>query len=239
MSIGKANCLVCGKPLVYREEAFEFTCHICGKKEIGHSACEDGHYVCDACHREQGVSFIMGLCSKSDSRDPIHIMNEAMSDKSIYPNGPEHHTLVGASLITAYANAGGAFPNGWDKDAALEEFKKRSVQVPGGTCGFWGTCGAAVSAGQAMSVINGSTPMKQEPWAQCQRLTSLILGRLADLGGPRCCKRTGYTAVLTSIDYIAEVMGVHMEKPESVTCSFFSRNEECLHARCPYFPSKK
>ena len=30
-----------------------------------------------------------------------------MDDKSIFPNGPEHHTLVGAALLAAYKNAGG------------------------------------------------------------------------------------------------------------------------------------
>lgn len=238
MSVGKANCLVCGQPLVYWEQAQEVTCHICGKKEFGHSICQDSHYVCDACHRSQGVDYIMGLCSRSSSVDPIGIINEAMNDKSIYPNGPEHHTLIGASLITAYANAGGRDPQGnpLDKGAALTELKKRSLQVPGGTCGFWGTCGAAVSAGQAMSVLNGSTPMTQEPWAQCQRLTSMILGRLADLGGPRCCKRTGYTAILTAVPYMDAVLGANMQLPDEVTCTFYQRNAECRRQECPYFP---
>lgn len=235
----KANCLICGKPLVYWEKAQEVTCHTCGKKEFGHSICEDGHYICDVCHRAEGVSYIIELCSSSDSCDPIEIMNEAMRDKSIYQNGPEHHTLIGAALITAFANAGGKASNGepLDKDAALAELKKRSMQVPGGTCGFWGTCGAAVSSGQAMSILNGSTPMKQEPWAQCQRLTSMILGRLADIGGPRCCKRTGYIAVLTAVPYINETLGSNMQLPSEVTCTFFSRNAECRRQECPFFPN--
>lgn len=238
MSNAKANCLVCGAPLIYWEDAREVTCHICGKVETGHSICEARHYICDACHRSEGVNHIIGLCSRSDSADPIAIMNEAMQDKSIYPNGPEHHTLVGAALITAYANAGGKGVGGeqLDKGAALAELEKRSMQVPGGTCGFWGTCGAAVSAGQAMSVLNGSTPMKEEPWAQCQRLTSIILGRLADVGGPRCCKRTGYIAVLSAVPYINETLGSAMKLPDEVVCSFFSRNAECRHKQCPFFP---
>ena len=235
---GKANCLVCGEPLVYWDEAQVVKCHVCGKEDVGHSICEAGHYVCDACHRAEGIGYIMGLCSRAASTDPIEIMNEAMRDKSIYPNGPEHHTLVGAALITAYANAGGKNAKGkpLDKEAALAELKRRSEQVPGGTCGFWGTCGAAVSAGQAMSVMNGSTPLAEEPWAQCQRLTSLILGRLADLGGPRCCKRAGYTAVLTAVPYIDMVLGASMQLPSEVTCAFFPRNAECRRSGCPYYP---
>ena len=239
MSVGKANCLVCGEPLVYWEEAREVECCMCGKKETGHSVCTEGHYVCDACHRSEGVGYIIGLCSGSDSTDPIAIVNEAMNDKSIYPNAPEHHTLIGAAIITAYANAGAKNPQGQplDKAAALAELKKRSLQVPGGTCGFWGTCGAAVSAGQAMSILNGSTPMTQEPWAQCQRLTSIILGRMADLGGPRCCKRTGYVSILTAVPYINMTLDANMQLPDKVTCTFFDRNAECRKRECPFFPN--
>ena len=239
MSTIKANCLICGEPLVYWEEAQEVTCHVCGKKETGHCVCSAGHYICNMCHRAEGVSYIMELCSNSDSTDPIAIMNEAMKDKSIYPNGPEHHTLIGAALITAYANAGGKNPEGkpLDKNAALAELKTRSMQVPGGTCGFWGTCGAATSSGQAMSILAGSTPMTDEPWAQCQRLTSLILGRLADVGGPRCCKRTGYIAVLTATPYINEVLGSQMTLPDEVVCTFFPGNAECRRQGCPFFPN--
>ena len=232
MSIGKANCLVCGAPLAYWEEAQEVTCHICGKKETGHSICVDGHYVCDACHRSEGVRLTLEYCKQTDSKNPIEICQHMMDDKSIYPNGPEHHTLIGASLLTAYKNAGGKI----DLEKALAELQKRSMCVPGGTCGFWGTCGAAVSAGQFWSIVSGSTPMQDVAWGECQRLTSRILDRMADYGGPRCCKRTGFISIQIAAAYAEEMHGVKMEMPESITCKYFPRNAECLRDRCPYFP---
>ena len=234
MSIGNANCLLCGAPIVYAEDAQEFTCEVCGKSEMGHCACENGHYVCDACHREKGVAFILDSCRASDSTNPIELAQQIMSDKSVYPNGPEHHTLVGAVLLTAYKNAGGEI----DLDAALGELQNRSLQVPGGTCGFWGTCGAAVSAGQYYSIISGSTPMTQDPWAATARLTSNIISRLADVGGPRCCKRTGFTAIEESTRYTNETMGTNMELPERTVCTFMANNDECRRQECPYFPTK-
>lgn len=235
---GKANCLVCGKPLVYHAAARPATCVFCGTTELAHSVCADGHYVCDACHRERGVACIMDVCRTGTERDPIALMNQAMRLPSLYQNGPEHHTLVGAALLAAYAHAGGTFPAFANLDEALGELKTRSMTLPGGMCGFWGCCGAAVSAGQALSIITGATPFSTDAWGACQRLTGTILQQLADQGGPRCCKRTGYTAALASVDAIAQATGVRLDAPSRVTCAFFPRNEECLHGRCPYYPAE-
>ena len=233
MSAGKANCLVCGEPILYFEEAQDVTCVVCGKQETGHSICSAGHYVCDACHRAGGVDHVIEYCLGSDSKNPVDMAIELMRDQSIYPNGPEHHTLVGAALMAAYRNAGGEV----DLEKGLAELRKRSMQVPGGTCGFWGVCGAATSAGQFWSIVSGSTPMKRDSWAECQELTSRVLGRLAELGGPRCCKRTGFSAILESVAFAKEKRGVEMELPAEVRCPFFPRNAECLKEDCPFYPA--
>lgn len=234
MTIGNANCLICGAPIKYFDEGQEVICEICGKSEIGHCVCEDGHYVCDSCHRQKGVDLIMDMCTASSSKNPIALAQEIMSDSSIYPNGPEHHSLVGAVLLTAYKNAGGDI----DLQRSLEELRKRSMQVPGGTCGFWGCCGAAVSSGQFYSIISGSTPMTQEPWAKTGHLVSRIIGRLADIGGPRCCKRTSFTAIEESAWYVEETTGICMELPDKIVCTFMANNAECRKSDCPFFPVK-
>lgn len=232
------NCLICGSDLAYSSESKLFTCAICGVEEMGTTACVGGHYVCNACHRAGGVDFMQNMCVLSKSTNAIEILTQAMEDKSVYPNGPEHHTLIGAALMTAYFNAGGKIGGGsMTKGEGLQELRARSMQVPGGTCGFWGTCGAATSVGQALSIINGSTPMKRVEWSQCQRLTSIVLGHLADQGGPRCCKRTGYTALLDGIDFLNANFGVSMDRPEKVTCNFCAGNKQCLKQDCPYFPA--
>ena len=232
MSAGKANCLVCGEPIIYHEQAQEYTCHLCGKTETGHCACAAGHYVCDACHRSEGVRQSNEYLAAATSKNPVELAMHMMDQAVIYPNGPEHHTLIGACLLAAYANAGGDI----NKEKALKELKKRSMQVPGGTCGFWGTCGAAVSAGQFWSIVSGSSPMTDVSWGQCQKLTSNILGKLAEYGGPRCCKRTGFIAIQEAVKFAKETTGVEMELPETITCHWFPCNAECLRDRCPFFP---
>lgn len=232
MADSVAVCLVCGKPLAYFEEAQEVTCRLCGKKETGHSVCTDGHYVCDACHRAGGVACAIECCLSTTSRDPVAIAQQIMAHDAFYPNGPEHHVLAGAALLAAYRNAGGSV----DLEAGLSELARRGEQVPGGACGYWGVCGASISAGQFWSIVSGSTPMTRAPWGQCQRLASRIGAALADIGGPRCCKRATFTALLEGAAFVRETCGISMDVPDEVVCAFHDRNRECLRGKCPYFP---
>ena len=234
MAGGLPGCLICGADLVYAQEAEMQTCAICGAQEMGKTTCENGHYVCNMCPRKGGVEVAHAVCRETTSSNPVEILQTIMNDKAIYPNGPEHHTAIGMSLLAAYANAGGDI----DLPAALDELEKRSLQVPGGTCGYWGCCGAATSAGQYWSVITGSTPLNDGPWEQCARLTSRVLGHIADVGGVRCCKRTGFIALLESAAFTEEVLGVKMDMPEAIACTHFRRNKQCLKTRCPFFPKR-
>lgn len=234
------NCLICGSELTYISKAEPVVCCICGKDDMGTTTCAQGHYVCNSCHRSGGIDFMKKFCVTNRSKNAVQILIDMMNDKSVYPNGPEHHSLVGAAIIAAYYNAGGKINGGTTtKGAALQELETRSLQVPGGACGYWGCCGAATSAGQALSIILGSTPMKREEWGHCQRLVGTILTKLADLGGPRCCKRTGFVAVLEASRYLNENFKGRVEIPEDVACSFCGGNKQCLRHACPFFPGSE
>ena len=100
-------CLICGKPLVYYETGREMECSICHKLVESYASCEEGHYVCDECHAKKGIEVIIESCLKSQSKNPIQMMQELMEDPYIYMHGPEHHIMVGAVLLAAYANCGG------------------------------------------------------------------------------------------------------------------------------------
>ena len=194
----RGACLVCGKPLQYFETERELTCALCGKTFSSSASCMDGHYVCDECHARQGVEVILEHCKKSASRDPVALAREIMADPYIYMHGNEHHILVGAVLLTAYRNAGGDI----DLDAALEEMRARGSKYPGGSCGFWGCCGAAVSAGMFWSIATGTTPLSGKSWGLGNRLTAAALDAIGEIGGPRCCKRNSYTAIRTAAAFV-------------------------------------
>lgn len=111
--------------------------------------------------------------------------------------------------------------------------KKRGSQIPGGICGLWGTCGAAVSAGIFFSIVTSSSPMSSKTWGLGNQLTSRCLDAIGSLGGPRCCKRDSFTAVSVSIDFIQEHLGISLEKPERISCTFSSQNGQCIRPAMP------
>ncbi|MBQ5668479.1 MAG: leucine-rich repeat protein, partial [Peptococcaceae bacterium] len=90
-----------------------------------------------------------------------------MSMPFCHMHGPEHHVMVGAALLTAYHNAGGVL----DLPKALSEMYSRGKAVPGGACGFWGACGAGLSAGMYMAIATGSTPLANEAWGLSNQMT--------------------------------------------------------------------
>ena len=225
----KEECLICKAPLVYLQQDELMECAICHKKEMSKTRCEQGHYVCSDCHMA-GMDQIFGLCLAEKSKDPVEIVEKMMALPFCHMHGPEHHVMVGAALLTAYYNAGGEI----DLASALQEMSSRGRAVPGGACGFWGACGAGVSAGQFMSIITKSTPLAKEPWGLSNRMTSKALESIGQVGGPRCCKRDSYLSILSAIDFTAEQLGVQMEKTVPV-CSRSQMNAQCIGTRCPFY----
>lgn len=227
----RGGCLVCGRELVYSEKAREMTCVFCGKKEQSQASCRDGHYVCDACHARKGLDVIRDFCRETKLRDPVAVAQRIMEDPYIYMHGPEHHVLAGAALLAAFCNSGGQL----DLEKALSLMEERGSQVPGGACGFWGCCGAGVSAGIYMSIVTGATPLGGRSWGLSNRMTARALAAIGEIGGPRCCKRDTFTAIREAVDMTREELGVEMELPRKITCAFSEENPQCRRGSCPYY----
>ena len=222
------ECLICGAPLVYLEHDEEMECAICHKKVFSKTRCVNGHYVCNECHMA-GLDAILAVCMKSTETDPAAVIQEMMALPFCHMHGPEHHVMVGAALLTAYRNAGGEI----SLENALGEMMNRGRSVPGGACGFWGACGAGISSGMFVSIISASTPLSAEPFALAHQMTSKSLGKIGEIGGPRCCKRDSYLSILAAVDFTAEHFGVQMKKPE-IICTHAAKNRQCIGRRCPF-----
>ncbi|MBE6919642.1 MAG: SAM-dependent methyltransferase [Ruminococcaceae bacterium] len=224
------NCLICGAPLEYLAHDEVMTCALCGKQEPSKTRCTAGHYVCNDCHT-QGMDAMTALCLAYEGRDPMPLLLQLMDQPWCHMHGPEHHVMVGAALLTAYRNAGGDL----DLPAALTEMLRRGRQVPGGACGFWGACGAGVSAGMFVSIATAATPLSAESWGLANTMTSRALGAIGAVGGPRCCKRDSFLAVQAAAEFCREKLGVAMDC-STPTCPHSRRNAQCLEANCPFHP---
>lgn len=224
-----AECLICNSYLEYLDKDEDMECNICHKIEKSKTRCVNGHYVCNDCHKK-GIDAILNLAYKENSKNPIEILNKMMNMDFCHMHGPEHHILVGMSLLIAYKNAGGNV----DFEKNVSEMYERGNQVPGGTCGYFGACGAAISTGIFMSIITKSTPLSIEPFSLSNDMTSRALKRIAEVGGPRCCKRDSYLSILTAIDFVDKKLGIKMEKT-NVKCAFNNKNNQCIKERCPFY----
>ena len=224
----KNECLICGAPLKYLENDELMECAICHKKENSKTACENGHYICNDCHT-QGIGAIIGICLAENSKNPIEIIQKMMALPFCHMHGPEHHTMVGSVLLTAYKNAGGEI----DLASALGEMQKRGKQVPGGACGFWGACGAGISTGMYISIALKATPLAGEAWGLSNQMTARALDAIGKNGGPRCCKRDSYLAIIEAVKFTSEKLHIDM-KLNSVSCTRSHLNNQCRQEKCPF-----
>ncbi|WP_190259546.1 DUF5714 domain-containing protein [Pelotomaculum schinkii] len=122
-----SGCLVCGGELFYNaDSAIDVKCVICGKEEQSNTICVNGHYICDACHREKVLDVVERVCVATDLTDPVEITLQIFKLPGLHMHGPEYHSIVAAVLVTAYGNSVK------DKQAqAIKEAIKRGKDIKG------------------------------------------------------------------------------------------------------------
>lgn len=230
------GCLVCGQELIYGESSEVQTCSFCGKGQASAIRCPEGHFVCDECHRADAIQMIETITENSGETNPIQLAREIMATPAFNMHGPEHHVMVPAVLLRTLRNLGVEIDSKQVRDAIF-----RAKQLPGGICGSWGACGAALGAGIGLSVTRRLTSLKREGWGETNRDTGEILQRVGAYGGPRCCKRSSYSAILASIAILERdhVVQFPEEAHQLPVCKDFWRNKQCLKTECVYYPRPK
>ena len=229
----KNDCLVCGKELVYRTSQGAAVCYYCGEQHHTNAACSAGHYVCDRCHGLKGKDSIETFCTMTDMTDPITMAVILMRNPEIKMHGPEHHFLVPAVLLSAYCNLSGFA--GDEKKDKIRKARQRAENVLGGFCGFYGDCGAAVGTGIFLSVLTGATPLSTKEWRLGNLMTAKSLFSIANHGGPRCCKRNSFLAIIEAAGFVKEYFQVDMPIHRHPHCEFTSFNKECRTIECPFY----
>lgn len=160
----------------------------------------------------------------------VSIMN--MSDFPMHNFA--HHYLVPAVMLTALYIKNGESEEKHTKDMAT--ICERAKNVPPGSCGFYGACGAAVGVGIFFCVMTNATPVKKETWSLCNRSTADALRAMAEAGGPRCCKRNTFIALRSGTSILREEFSEELlPHPEKIKCTFDKFNLECLKSDCPFY----
>ena len=223
------NCGICGTPLVYQTNPASMTCVFCKQERTTNIYCPKGHYVCDSCHEHEALEILKQVVNSSKSTAPIDILEVVMSHPSVPMHGPEHHAMVPAAIVAAIKNAGHTIPGG-----AIEVAIDRGSKVPGGWCGYFGACGAAIGVGVAISILTEATPVTGKPRSLAIEATTYALKKMAD-GYPRCCKRASRKALEAAVEFLRDRMGIVLCKDETVSCLYSHRNIECPKENCSYF----
>ncbi len=222
------TCGVCGLPLVPNDKGTPLTCSFCGNEYEASLYCPTGHYFCESCTKLDPGEVLMQLLSKTDSKSPAEILEKVLSHPAISMHGPVHHFVVPAVIVAAAVNAGDANKN------LITVAVERGMKVPGGWCGLYGDCGAAVGAGIAVSVLTRATPLTGKERSLALGATAFALFRMLD-NAPRCCKKAARIAVESAVEYLEKNVGIALEKGRMRDCQYSPRNKECIREACPYF----
>lgn len=150
-------------------------------------------------------------------------------------HSPHHHFLVPAVLLTAACIAEEKEEELFQQ--YLKTAKNRAVKVPGGCCGEYGACGAAIGSGVFASIWTNTTPHSTQTLGLVNRITAKALEAIGEFGGPRCCKRCTFLALQTACEFAEENMEVHINNKQ-LRCGFFQKNEDCIHEACCFYPIK-
>lgn len=230
------KCPICGEDKIFLEDEIQKTCDLCGEEFEANSTCENQHYICHSCRQKEAREAIIEHCLESGHTQPYPLVIELMQLPKTAMHGPEHHLLLTAALLTAYCN---------EKEQQvklpdyLAEANERSMSVPGGACGFWGICGAAIGSGIYVSILTKANPFAKEEWKAVGQLTACCANAISGEGGPRCCKRDGFLSLIETVKYSNELLGTHFIVPDDILCDFYPNNDECRGKACPFFPIKK
>jgi MoaA/NifB/PqqE/SkfB family radical SAM enzyme/ubiquinone/menaquinone biosynthesis C-methylase UbiE len=224
------GCIRCGSQLVYLEQNLEKTCCYCGSIFPANAVCEKGHFVCDKCHNGDAVEMTKHICLTTRETDMVDLMNVIRSHPLIPLHGPEHHFAVPGVMVATYRNLGGNV-NHQDIITAID----RGKRVPGGTCGFWGACGAPLGAGIAFGTMLKSNPIKPVERQIVQKITGKIIDELGMLQASRCCQRETWTTLKMAALFSIEFLPVPLRAEGSTRCFQKKFNKECPGNPCPYF----
>jgi len=224
------GCMQCGSPLEYFTHDQPMTCSFCGETSPANSCCTRGHFVCDRCHSQDADAVVRRICLATSETDMITLINAIRSHPAVPLHGPEHHFAVPGVIVATYRNLGGDVG-----DADILAAMDRGKGVPGGSCGFWGGCGAALGAGIAFGVILKSSPITPAQRQVVQALTGDLISGLGTIEAARCCQREIWSVLKKAAELSQRILPIPLQANGDSRCRQMHLNKECPGTACPWF----
>jgi hypothetical protein len=230
------KCEICGTNLEYatsQEDYKVLVCDFCSKEFKTNTYCPNGHYICDECHASEPISVIRDFCENTTLKDPFEMTDIIMKHHKFNMYGPEHHVLTPAVILTALKNNKINKPDGskiTNKD--IYEAIRRASKIPGGWCGFYGSCGSGMGSGVAISIFTGATPARDKERTLANKMTSRSLNKIGD-NLEHCCKRSVRISICEALDFLREEFGISLDYSPN-KCIFSDANPKCEKIRCSF-----
>jgi hypothetical protein len=225
------GCLLCGEALVNFHDPIEMKCAFCGTMHNAKAHCTEMHYVCDTCQHLSAGDVVQTICLRSDKTDPMALAVEIMSSPAVKMHGPEHHFIVPAVLMTCINNKHGDFPDLKDRIDFVRKIAGETVP----NCSFdLRTCGAAIGTGIFLEMLNNHDAATEDEWSLSKNIVADSLTKIADSGGPRCCKRDTYLALEASVEFLSDKYAIELPTSQA-KCTFSLRNNSCKREECNFY----
>ncbi len=228
-----SGCMVCAKPIVYLDRDTPKTCRFCSGTFHANAVCTDGHFLCDTCHGSGVLDIVRHICITTDQTDMIALAETIRAHPAFPVHGPEHHFMVPGVILAAYRNSGGIIA-----DEAIINGINRGQSIPGGTCAFWGCCGAAAGAGIALGIILGVNPLIADKRRIVQQAVGEISAAIGLTEAARCCRRETLTVLEKTAEISKDLLSVPLAADNTHNCGQVLKNRECIVDSCPFFKTQ-
>lgn len=227
------SCILCGDELHSLDYPVETICDYCGKRIKCSTQCENSHYICDTCIKIPANDFIKNVCLKYNDTDPIALAVEIMNTPIIRMFGPEHHFIVPAVLITVVFNKQKRSKD--ELKDILNIVEQRAINEAPAHCSYnLNQCGAAIGAGIFLSIFMEQSLSTEDEWSLSNQFVAHCLKKVAESGGPRCCKRDTYLSLEGAVEFLKEKFAIELPLCEA-KCTFSARNNSCGHENCSFY----
>lgn len=225
------DCMACGAPLVYQSMPTEMHCTYCGVARSSNAACVEGHFVCERCHSGDSQQIITAICCENQTPDPIALMRSIRQHPALPLHGAHHHAMVPGIILSCLRALGATV-----HDIMIENAIQRGGAVEGGSCSFYGVCGAATGVGIAVSILLEATPLTAQGRQKAQQAVHTVLGEISTYTAARCCQRDTFIALQRGMELCGDLIGLTTPYPEPFACTQMALNQECLGIPCPLWP---